>query len=106
MLFDVDVTNIEDEDEDGKSGKKKVRFDANFHRYIRNITESATFNSLIMITIGLNSMTMALETYYELKINYAVFFMICDELFLAIYTLEFSMKLYAEPKGKNSVVLI
>ncbi|XP_074649066.1 cation channel sperm-associated protein 3-like [Tubulanus polymorphus] len=90
---------LEFEDFDENEKKRKVRFDANFHRYIKTITDSIFFNGFIMFTIGLNSLEMALETNEDLKYRWRDAFFYMDETFLAIYTVEFLMKLYAEPIG-------
>lgn len=52
-----------------------------------------------MLVIFLNALTIGLETNEEWKVNYGNVFKALDEFFLAIYTMEFIMKLYAEPKG-------
>lgn len=74
-----------------------VRPDVNFHRFVVRITESNWFNGFIMITIVANALTMALETDHGLKVKFLTVFDFLDELFLGIYTLEFIMKIYAEP---------
>ena len=74
------------------------RRDAAFHKFVTNITESGAFNAGVMGVIFLNALVMAVETYGELKKNNVDFFFILDELFLAVYTVEFILKVYAEPK--------
>ena len=79
--------------------RKRVRFDANFHKFIRHLTETNVFNGFIMFTIMCNALTVALETSYDMKASFVDGFMIFDEVFFAIYTVEFFMKIYAEPKN-------
>ena len=57
-----------------------------------------------MAVIVINALTIGLETDDEIRISNTNLFKALDELFLAIYTMEFLMKLYAEPRGywKNS----
>ncbi|MGH0172106.1 UNVERIFIED_CONTAM: hypothetical protein FKN15_062103 [Acipenser sinensis] len=57
------------------------------------------FNGVIMTTILLNALFMALETDYDLKFRLFGFFEIVDQLFQAIYTMEFLMKVYVEWRG-------
>ncbi|XP_020600933.1 cation channel sperm-associated protein 3-like [Orbicella faveolata] len=52
-----------------------------------------------MGVIVLNSLAIGFETVEEWKTAYTNEFKALDEFFLAIYTMEFLMKLYAEPKG-------
>ena len=47
----------------------------------------------------LNSLVIGLETVEEWKERHTNVFKALDEFFLAMYTMEFLMKLYAEPKG-------
>lgn len=52
-----------------------------------------------MGVILVNALAIGLETMDTLKNSYGMVFQIVDELFLSIYTVEFILKLYAEPKG-------
>ena len=61
--------------------------------------QSSAFTGFIMLVILLNALTIGLETNEEWKVNYGNVFKALDEFFLAIYTMEFFLKLYAEPKG-------
>ncbi|KAM9500020.1 cation channel sperm-associated protein 3-like isoform 2-T2 [Salvelinus alpinus] len=74
-----------------------VRKDTEFYDYIANITEKTLFDGMIMVTIILNALFMALETDYDLKYKLFGFFEIADEFFMAIYTMEFLMKVYVNP---------
>ena len=61
--------------------------------------QSPLFNGFIMGVIVLNSLVIGFETVEEWKQAHTNVFKALDEFFLAIYTMEFLMKLYAEPKG-------
>ncbi|XP_055797550.1 cation channel sperm-associated protein 3-like isoform X1 [Salvelinus fontinalis] len=74
-----------------------VRKDTEFYDYIANITEKTLFDGMIMVTIMLNALFVALETDYDLKYKLFGFFAIADEFFMAIYTMEFLMKVYVDP---------
>lgn len=52
-----------------------------------------------MAVIVLNSLVIGFETVEEWKKAHTNVFKALDEFFLAIYTMEFLMKLYAEPSG-------
>ena len=52
-----------------------------------------------MVVIVMNSFVIGFETVEEWKVPHKNVFKALDELFLAIYTMEFLMKLYAEPRG-------
>ena len=52
-----------------------------------------------MGVIMINALVIGLETMDSLKKSHGQLFQIVDELFLSIYTVEFLLKLYAEPKG-------
>lgn len=92
-VYESDDVIIDDEG----TGRKCVRPDKDFHQFVVRITESNWFNGFIMITIILNAFTMALETDPGLKTRFLLVFDVLDELFLGIYTLEFILKIYAEP---------
>ena len=57
------------------------------------------FNAMIMGVIMINALVIGLETMDSLKNSHGQLFQILDELFLSIYTVEFLLKVYAEPKG-------
>ncbi|XP_063058641.1 cation channel sperm-associated protein 3-like [Engraulis encrasicolus] len=78
-------------------GSKVRRKDAELHCIARDFTESTMFDNFIMISIMLNALFMALETDYNFKHDYYTFLETADELFLAIYTMEFALKLYVHP---------
>lgn len=61
--------------------------------------QSSLFNCFIMVMIVLNALVIGFETVEEYKQAHSNEFKALDEFFLAIYTMEFLMKLYAEPRG-------
>ena len=61
--------------------------------------QSSLFNSFIMVMIVMNALVIGFETVEEYKQAHSNVFKALDEFFLAIYTMEFLMKLYAEPRG-------
>ena len=52
-----------------------------------------------MLVILINSLVIGLETNEDLKKNKRHIFMNLDTVFIVIYTIEFALKVYAEPKG-------
>ena len=54
---------------------------------------------MIMAVILINALAIGLETVDTLKASHGRMFQILDELFLSVYTVEFLLKVYAEPKG-------
>ncbi|XP_002730732.1 cation channel sperm-associated protein 3-like [Saccoglossus kowalevskii] len=79
------------------SDENWVRCDYDFHKFVQIFTESSIFNGFIMTTIMLNAMFMAFETDIDIKANATLLFIIADDIFLGIYTVEFILKIYAEP---------
>ncbi|XP_065845641.1 cation channel sperm-associated protein 3-like isoform X2 [Oscarella lobularis] len=77
----------------------KRRPDERLHNIIQYVTSSSAFNGFIMFIIFLNAITIALETSSSLKDSNPKVFKIIDILFFAIYSLEFLLKVYAEPKN-------
>ena len=61
--------------------------------------QSSLFNSFIMVMIVLNALVIGFETVEEYKQAHSDVLKALDEFFLTIYTMEFLMKLYAEPRG-------
>lgn len=80
-----------------KAFQKKQRVDLEFHRLIRRMTESQFFNGFIIVTIFINAFFMALETEESLEEKLSNLFNILDNICLGIYTVEFILKIYAEP---------
>ena len=68
------------------------RCDEKFHLYIRLVTESVAFNSFIMLTIFLNAITIAVDTDENLKMDFGEILEALDNTFLAVYTVEFVLK--------------
>ena len=62
-------------------------------------SQKPMFNAVIMGVIMMNALAIGLETMDSLKNAYGKLFQIVDELFLSIYTVEFFLKVYAEPRG-------
>ncbi|XP_076132857.1 cation channel sperm-associated protein 3-like [Alosa pseudoharengus] len=77
----------------------RVRTDAGFHHYVREVTEHRRFDNFIMFIITMNALFMALETDYSIKYTMFNFFEMSDEFFMAIYAMEFVVKVYVEPYG-------
>jgi cation channel sperm-associated protein 3 len=88
-----------DEDEESVNNDK-IRCDHKLHRFVQIITESSIFNGGIILIILLNAFFMALETdaYIQQAIGVDVFNGL-DYFFLALYSVEFILKIYAEPKN-------
>ncbi|XP_065061341.1 cation channel sperm-associated protein 3-like [Rhopilema esculentum] len=79
--------------------KKKKRWDFTIHRHVRQITTMPIFNAFVMLVILINSLVVGLETIENLKKNNADAFFTLNTIFLVIYTIEFALKVYAEPKN-------
>ena len=76
------------------------RCDDRIHRKIKRVTESNIFNGVIIAIIMLNAICMALETEKAVKQSWGdSVFKNLDYAFLVIYTIEFILKIYAEPKN-------
>ena len=75
----------------------RVRCDERIHVQVKRMTESDAFNFFIIGIIFMNALTMALETEETLD-AFQTYFTMLDHTFLAIYTVEFILKIYAEPK--------
>ncbi|XP_072368488.1 cation channel sperm-associated protein 3-like isoform X3 [Scyliorhinus torazame] len=76
---------------------RKRRRDVVFHNYVKRLTKNWIFKAFIFTTIVANSLFMALETDYKLANKFYLFFDVVEQLFLAIYTVEFLAKLYVDP---------
>ena len=57
-----------------------------------------TFHGFVMLVILIDSLVVGLVTFEDLKRRYARVFFALDTIFLLIYTVEFCLKIYAEPK--------
>ena len=56
------------------------------------------FNGFVMLIILVDSLVVGLVTIEGLKKRNEALFLALDTIFLAIYTIEFCLKVYAEPK--------
>ena len=52
-----------------------------------------------MFIIGINAILIGFETSEAIKKTHGQLFLVLDELFLAIYLIEFLIKVYADTKG-------
>ena len=69
---------------------------------VKRMTESNTFNGIIIFIILLNAIMITMEISKpeeELSPEERFVYIAVDQLFLAIYTVEFVLKIYAEPKN-------
>ena len=69
-----------------------------FRDVCKILTESTFFNAFIIVTIFINALVLALETYDHIKNSSGNAFESLDNIFFSIYTIEFFLKLVAEPK--------
>eukprot|EP00898_Chlorokybus_atmophyticus_P005107 jgi/Chlat1/5598/Chrsp369S05407 len=59
---------------------------------------SSFFQTAVMLVILLNLIILAMETYDEFARHNTKLFQATDELFITLYTIEFLLKVYAEPR--------
>ncbi|XP_039273016.1 cation channel sperm-associated protein 3-like [Styela clava] len=91
--------DLEDDENDElkeEPGCDEWRKDKVVHDFASEVSESSIFNGAIMLTILINSVIMMLEvndSYESLRPLYPAF----DITFLTIYSVEFAIKIYAEP---------
>ncbi|GCC23959.1 hypothetical protein chiPu_0002357 [Chiloscyllium punctatum] len=76
---------------------RKKRRDSVFHNYVKRLTKSWIFKGIIFTSILANSLFLALETDYQMANRFFLFFNVAEQLFLAIYTVEFLVKIYVDP---------
>ncbi|XP_048399650.1 cation channel sperm-associated protein 3-like [Stegostoma tigrinum] len=76
---------------------RRKRRDGVFYNYVKRLTKSWIFKGIIFTTILANSLFMALETDYQMANKFFIFFNVSEQLFLAIYTVEFLTKIYVDP---------
>jgi hypothetical protein len=94
----LDDESIPDEDMDSMAARPQARCDERFHIQVKHMTESNGFNFFIIAIIFTNALTMALETEAELD-KWHPYFEVIDHFCLFIYSVEFILKLYAEPRN-------
>ena len=70
------------------------------HERVKQLTESGAFNGGIMFIIVVNALFIAFEADESTMKKWGKeVFKIADNIFLAIYSAEFILKFYAEPKN-------
>mmetsp|Transcript_6874 Transcript_6874/g.10788 ORF Transcript_6874/g.10788 Transcript_6874/m.10788 type:complete len:514 (+) Transcript_6874:208-1749(+) len=74
------------------------QFRSQFHEYVCMFVRHPFLNSFIMFVIFVNIVVIAVETDKGISISGTVVFGSIDVVSLAIYFLEFIIKIYAEPK--------
>uniref|UniRef100_A0A4W3HBM0 Ion transport domain-containing protein n=1 Tax=Callorhinchus milii TaxID=7868 RepID=A0A4W3HBM0_CALMI len=77
-----------------QKGKKKQVI---FQQFAKILTKNWFFNGVILTTILVNSLVMALESVESMQMRFYEFFDVMEQFFLAIYIMEFLLKIYAEP---------
>ncbi|KAG9393235.1 Cation Channel Sperm Associated 3 CatSper3 [Carpediemonas membranifera] len=85
------LEQMEDIDEVG------YHFRGTFHRTLHTIAYSRIFSSFVLGVVMLNILTISLETSSYLTIHYGAWFDMMDAIYLAIYTVEFLLKIGATP---------
>ncbi|XP_055499192.1 cation channel sperm-associated protein 3-like isoform X2 [Leucoraja erinacea] len=76
---------------------KSMRKDFLFHGYVKRLLKKSLFKWTIFTTITANSLLLALGTNYKMEYKFFNFFNVAEQLFLAIYTVEFIAKMYVDP---------
>lgn len=68
------------------------------HRFVKyRIVETTWFNLFIVSVIVLNAITLALDTGKYFQDNWSRELDVLEDIFLAIYTIELVLKVYADP---------
>ncbi|KAL7880626.1 hypothetical protein SRHO_G00028800 [Serrasalmus rhombeus] len=73
----------------------RVRRDEQCHAFISSLTQHSLFRAFILMIIIVNSFVIALEEEY----NNPGLFREAEWIFLILYVLEFSMRVYVEPRS-------
>jgi cation channel sperm-associated protein 3 len=77
--------------------EEPVAYRSPFHKMAHMIQASNAFNYVILSVVFLNIISISLETNAALSIAYSQLFEFGDAAYMAVYTLEFLLKLYATP---------
>ncbi|CAG7829678.1 unnamed protein product [Allacma fusca] len=77
--------------------ERTYRCDDTFHNYCVALVSWTWFKALIMVIICVNAIVLAIETWEPYGRDNAFAFEIVDHVFVAIYTIEFLIKIYAHP---------
>lgn len=93
--INLNPENSDQTDSDLSSAEINLRCDYKFHNFITNLSESFIFDLTMMTVIIINSIVMGLETMYIDQESRT--FTILNQIFIAIYTIEFLVKIYAKP---------
>ncbi|KFO19190.1 Cation channel sperm-associated protein 3, partial [Fukomys damarensis] len=73
------------------------RKDEQCQAFVKRVTTSRLFKIIMISTISMNAFFMVLWTDYKIRYRLFRLFEISEVIFVAIYTSEFSMKLYVDP---------
>ncbi|XP_045432710.1 cation channel sperm-associated protein 3 [Pipistrellus kuhlii] len=84
------------------------RRDVQCQAFVKKVLRSQLFKIIMISTVSINSFLVVLWTEYNIRYNLFRLFEVSEILFVAIYSAEFYMKLYAEPIGfwKNGYNLL
>ncbi|XP_010612384.1 cation channel sperm-associated protein 3 [Fukomys damarensis] len=77
--------------------RKFKRKDEQCQAFVKRVTTSRLFKIIMISTISMNAFFMVLWTDYKIRYRLFRLFEISEVIFVAIYTSEFSMKLYVDP---------
>ena len=89
----MEKVKADDEDED----EPRLRIRSRLHEHIYHWTQHWSFNGSIMFCILVNAITLAVETDESLPHDALAALKALDNVFLAVYTLEFLVKMYVSP---------
>ncbi|KAL0235532.1 hypothetical protein GEMRC1_002114 [Eukaryota sp. GEM-RC1] len=82
-----------------ESFSTKMSFDNSLHEFCYRIVTHKVFSLTLVFIIVLNVISVALQTIRSFAIEHKISMSIMDALFLAIYFVEFVLKIYALKKG-------
>jgi cation channel sperm-associated protein 3 len=89
----------EEEDDNPQFSLRVKPYRVIFKDFIRFVVTSALFENIVFLTIFINAITIALETWKDIQQANNKFLLRLDIVYISIYTSEFILKVIHEPQG-------
>lgn len=76
-----------------------IRLRSRLHNHVLQWSHHWSFNGTVILTIAVNAIVLAVETVEGLDVSTLAAIGVLNNIFLAVYTIEFLVKIYLAPTG-------
>ncbi|XP_055338643.1 cation channel sperm-associated protein 3-like [Paramacrobiotus metropolitanus] len=84
---------------DTSADNEPIKLRSRLHGHMLQWTHHWSFNGAVILTIAVNAIVLAIETTDNLDSWTLLAIKVLNDIFLAVYTIEFFVKIYVDPTG-------